>query len=107
MSRKRNYIFTTKNQSKKAIMATALGTISLAAVILSVFFTYKTREKAPMQYGSSLLLATIFSITGIVLSVLAIREKENYRFLPYVGMILNCLVMILNSFILFAGAYGL
>ncbi len=107
MSRKRNYIFTTKNQSKKAIMATALGLISLAAVILSIFFTYQQRAEAPVQYGSSLFLATIFAMTGIVLAFLSIREKESYRFFPYLGLVLNCLVVFINSFILFAGAYGL
>jgi hypothetical protein len=46
-------------------------------------------------------------MTGIVLAFLSIREKESYRFFPYFGLVINCLVVFINSFILFAGAYGL
>ena len=54
-----------------------------------------------------MLLALIFSLTGIVLGVLSKLEKDMFYFFSYLGIILNLLAVCAVSFILYAGAYGL
>ena len=104
--KKRSYIFTNKKHPPKAIMSTILGVISIATIILVVFLTYQADGVAKRQYGTSLLLAMIFSFTGIILGVLSKTEKDMFYLFSYLGILFNLLALAGISGILYAGAYG-
>lgn len=88
-------------------MSTILGMISISAIIIVIVLSFQTDGVAKRQYGTSVLLALIFSLTGIVLGVLSKLEKDMFYFFSYLGIILNLLAVCAVSFILYAGAYGL
>lgn len=88
-------------------MSTILGTISIAAIAIVIVLSFHADGVAKRQYGTTVLLALIFSLTGIVLGVLSKLEKDMFYFFSYLGIILNLLAVCAVSFILYAGAYGL
>ena len=104
MKKRKGYIFTTKRHSEKAIMATILGIISLAALSIVVFMAYLRSGEVPVGYGFTGLLATLFSIVGLCLGVVTFREKDYYRFFPVLGILLNLAALGSVSLILYAGA---
>uniref|UniRef100_UPI004055E803 DUF6142 family protein n=1 Tax=Acetatifactor sp. TaxID=1872090 RepID=UPI004055E803 len=100
---RRNYIFTNKKHSQRAIMSTILGIISTVSLGIVVYLTYRNGE-ATIGYGVTGLLATIFSIVGLILGVLTVRVKEYYRLFPWLGIILNLIALCSISFMLYFGS---
>lgn len=107
MFHKKGYIFTNKKNPERGIMSSILGIISMAAIYLSIYLTYLNKGSAPMQYGSVILLALIFAVTGLVLGILACMEKDIYKVFPVMGIVLNCLTVVAVGFILYIGVYGI
>jgi len=101
---KRNYIFTNKKHSLRAIMATILGIISLLSLIAAVYLAYLRGGETPTGYGVTGLLATLFSLTGLLLGIVTEREKEYYRLFPRLAIGLNFLALAGISLILYFGS---
>lgn len=102
--KKRNYIFTNKKNSERAIMATILGVISCVSLGIVVYLTYLNNGQAPAGYGVTGLLATIFSLTGLGLGIVTVREKNYYRLFPILGIVLNLAALAFVSLILYMGS---
>lgn len=103
MAKKRSFIFTNKRHSDKAIMGTILGLISIASLVIVMFLSYQKQGEVPMGYGLTGLLATIFSITGLVLGAITVKEKDNYPVFPWLAIILNGIVLTAIGILLYAG----
>ncbi len=84
-------------------MSVILGVISLAALVTAVFFAYRSGGEAAVKYGFTGVLATVFSLVGIVLGVLTACDRSYYRFFPVLGVVLNLLDLGCVSLILYAG----
>ena len=104
MKKRKKYIYTNRKNSNRAIMATILGIISLLSLWIVVFRTYQNRGEATVGYGITGLLATLFSLVGLVLGILTVRDKSYYKLFPVLGIILNFVVLALVSVILYVGA---
>ena len=96
----KKYIFTNKTFSQKAIMSVILGIIGIASIIISIAFTYSNGGYATLEYGGVVLLCLIYGFAGLILGILSKRE-------PDLGMVLNGVIIVMVSLILYAGAYGL
>jgi len=101
---KKNYIFTNKRHSNRAIMATILGIISLASLGIVLFMTYRSAGEAAVGFGFTGLLATVFSLIGLGLGIVTFRDKNYYRLFPVLGTILNLAALGGISLILYVGA---
>lgn len=102
--KKKNYIFTNKKNSNRAVMAVILGVISLASLGIVVFLSGLSGGSAKISYGFTGLLAAVFSLTGLLLGVVTIQNKDYYRLFPALGILLNLLALAVVSLILYAGA---
>ena len=102
--KKRNYIFTNKKNSDQAIMSMILGIISNISLGIVVYKTYLNNGEALGGYGVTGLLATIFSLIGLILGIMTVRDKQNYRLFPWLGTILNFLALVFVAFILYLGS---
>ena len=104
MKIRKNYIFTNKKNSKRAIMAVILGVISLVSLGTVVFLSGLSGGSAKISYGFTGLLAAVFSLVGLLLGVVTIQNKDYYRLFPSLGILLNFLALAAVSLILYAGA---
>lgn len=105
MSRKPGYIFTNKRHSDKAVMSTILGIISSLSLFAVLYLTYAQKGDAPMGYGVTGLLIAIFSMIGLVLGVVTVREKDRYKFFPCLGIFFNLLALLGIALVVYAGMY--
>ncbi len=106
MARK-GYIFTNKVESKKGILSTVFGVLSLVSLIVAVYLTFQNQGTAYVKYGVVGVLCLIFAIAGVVLGIMAKMEEDKFYLFAWLGIVLNLLTLAGISFILYAGAYGL
>jgi hypothetical protein len=105
--RKKNYIFTNKKHSNRAIMSTILGGISLVSLGIVTYLSYSQGGVMHGGYGVTGVLATIYSLIGLILGILTLREKDIYRIFPVLGTILNVVALGGVSFLLYPGRTNL
>lgn len=106
MAKKNSYMFTSKQHTRKGIMSTILGVISLATLVYAVVMSYLKAGDIPRQYGAAAMLVMIFAFIGIILGVVSKTERDKFFFFTYLGIALNVLALAVISVILYAGAYA-
>lgn len=106
MFKKSSFMFTTKEHTLKGIMATILGVISLVTIGYVVLDSYWNAGAVPLQYGAVAFLTMVFAFVGIILGVISKSERDKFYFFSYLGIVLNVLVLVALSVILYAGAYA-
>lgn len=105
MARKKSYMFTSKNHSLKSIMSVILGILSVGTLLSAVYLSYVKGGVSSERYGAAAVLASLFMIVGIGLSVYSLSERDTFKLFPVLGVILNFLALCIVSIILYAGAY--
>lgn len=103
MKRRKNYKFTNKKNTNGAVMAAVLGVISLVSLAAAVLAAYGNAGETAVKYGFVGLFAALFSLVGLVLGIVAVQDKDCYKFLPVLGILLNFLALALIALILYAG----
>lgn len=101
MARK-NYMFTNRRHSDKAVMGMILGIISLASMIAVIFLSYSKGGNVPEGYGFTGLFAVVFSVVGLALGITSMREKNQFLLFPVIGIILNGVALVLIGVLLYA-----
>ena len=102
--RKKNYIFTNKKHSDKAIMSMILGIISLVSMGIVTYLSYSQGGVMHGGYGVAGLLATIYSLVGLLLGIVTLRDKDIYRLFPVLGTVFNFVSLAGISFLLYLGS---
>ena len=105
MRKRKNYIFTNKKHSQKAIMSVILGIISVISLGMAVYLTYLKDGEAANGYGLTGLLAAVFSLVGLILGIITVGEKDYYKLFPWLGIFFNLIALGIVSIILYLGAY--
>ncbi len=87
--KRKNYIFTNRKHSLRAVMSTVLGLISNVSLGIVLYMTYLSGGNAPLSYGLTGLLAALYSTVGLILGMLTLREKDTFKMFPLLGTLLN------------------
>ena len=87
-------------------MSTILGVISLVTLVYTVVMSYLKAGDIPRQYGAAAMLVMIFAFVGIILAAISKTERDKFYLFSYIGIVLNVLVLVVISVILYAGAYA-
>ena len=101
--RRGRYIFTDKKHPWRGIFATLIGILAIGCIFLSVTLTYYSGVAASGNYAVGVLLSFVFAVTGLVMSVLAGRERDIYHLFPRMGAVLNVAAILCVAGILFLG----
>ncbi|MCM1100642.1 MAG: DUF6142 family protein [Clostridium sp.] len=97
--KRKNYIFTNRKHSERAIMSTILGLISNASMGIVLYLSYRNGGNVPASYGLTGLLATLFSLIGLIMGLFTMREKDTFKLFPGLGIFLNMVALIILMFL--------
>lgn len=86
---KRRYIFTDNVHPKKGILSFILSVIAAVALLSSVKAAFDAGGQADIKYGVAVLLAFAYSIAGLVLGILAMKQKKIFKIFPTLGIMVN------------------
>lgn len=103
LSGKAGYIFTDKKNPKWGIMSSILGLTATVSIGVAIHLAYLNRGTALMQYGAAVLLSVIYAVTGLVLGVRSLMQKDIFRFFPVAGILLNAFAFASGGFIMYLG----
>ena len=105
MSQKKNYMFTNRRHSEKAIMSTVFGVLCTVSLVIVVVLSYSRGGDVSAGYGFTGLFAAILSLVGMLLGVLALREADRFKLFGWLGILLNGVSLGAVSGILYAASY--
>lgn len=105
MLRKKGYIFTNKEHTKRGIMSAILGLLANITLGTAVYLSYLNQGAPSDRNTAAALLAVIYMTVGLVLGIWSATEKEKFKLFIILGIFLNALAFGMLSLILFAGAY--
>lgn len=74
-------------------MAAILGVISLASLGIVVYRSYLSAGEAEIGYGFTGFFALLFSLTGLVLGIVTVKDKGYYKLFPVLGVLTNFLAL--------------
>ncbi|MCR5626376.1 MAG: DUF6142 family protein [Lachnospiraceae bacterium] len=103
----RKYLFTSNSRSDKGIMASVFALISLVAFFASVYMVLKAGGEVPDRLGAVGFVSCIFSLAGLVTGVMALIEKDTFRFFPRFGFGGSLASLLLWGGVIYIGKVGL
>ena len=95
--------FTVKETKLSTIFAVSLGVISAITVLLLLYLTFLRGGEATLSYGLAGVLASVFSVIGLILSILCINDHYQPHTLGWVGLATNGVAAIAMAGILYLG----
>lgn len=103
MAKRKNYKFTNRRHSKKAVMSTFFGILSTLSLIAVIYMSYRIAGDSAVNYGFTGLLIALFSLTGIILGLLAVQEKDRYKVFAWIGLATSAVAFFGIGSILYIG----
>ncbi|HOO79894.1 MAG TPA: DUF6142 family protein [Lachnospiraceae bacterium] len=107
MSLLANYKFTKKKHPIKGVMSAILGVISLVSLLLAVYLSFQKKGAVEVRLAIASLLATIMAVAGVILGILGRLKKDQYYLFPIMGILINAVTLLLGTYIIYAGVYGI
>ena len=101
--RRGRFIFTDRKHPWRGVFSVLIGIMSLIAVAASVLLTYRSQEEATGPYAVGVILALVYALCGLIMGILAGRERDIYAFFPRTGIIVNSLALLCTGGILVLG----
>lgn len=86
-------------------MAAILGVISNLSLAAVLYLTYVQRGEAKPGYGVTGFLVAVFSMTGLMLGIYSVMQKDRYKFFPLAAIVLNTIAMLGIGLVVYAGMY--
>lgn len=95
--------FSVKETKLATIFGASLGIISVVAVLLILYLTFARGGEASVSYAFAGLLTSIFSVTGLVLSILCLNDHYQQHLLGWIGLLSNGVALLSMAGILYLG----
>lgn len=93
-------MFTNRRHPYIGIMSAILGIISLISLIYGIGSSYLLSGDVPMGFGAAVFLATLYSLVGWFMGVMAVRLPDCFRISGILGIVFNSAALIISGFLL-------
>ncbi len=82
------------------------GAISFLSFFIVIFIVLKSGGNAGSRLGAAGFVSWIFGISGVIIGIVSLIEKETFRFFPRLGTGLSLLMTVLWGGIIYVGITG-
>ena len=93
-------MFTNRRHPYIGIRSALLGVIALLSLLYGIGSSYLLGGEVSMGFGAAALLATLYSLVGWFLGVMAVRLPDCFRITGVTGIILNTITLVISGFLL-------
>lgn len=90
----KSFKFTDKVHPVKGILSFCFAVLGIITFLILSYVSYKAKGNASLYIGLFGVIALLFSVAGVVLSIMSMRQKDiHYRF-PIIGGVLCSALLI-------------
>ena len=97
--------FSVKETKLPTVFGVLLGIISICTVMVLLYLTFRNGGEASLSYAFAGLLASLFSVTGLVLSILCLNDHYQPHAFGWLGLLTNGLAVLSMAGILYLGMF--
>lgn len=97
--------FSVKETKLATMFGTSLGIISVVTVVLLLYLTFARGGEATLSFAFAGLLASLFSVTGLILSILCLTDHYQHHMIGWVGLVTNSIAVLSMAGILYLGMF--
>lgn len=98
-------MFSDRSHSKKGIISTILGVLSIGALIILAISSSLSGGNGSLLVGGLGIIALIVSFIGFTLGISSCKEDEVYYSYPVVGTSLNGIIFVIYIIIYLMGTF--
>lgn len=92
--KRRNYKFSDKTHPVFGLLSFGFGLAAFLIIIITSFLSFRAKGEGGILIGLLGFGAMLLSVSGVVLSIIALRGKEiHYRFPVMGGVLCGCLTL--------------
>ncbi len=96
-------MFTSRHYSLLSVVSAVMGVVVIVGLILAVTVAFNERAKPPVHLGGVGFFAMIGTLVGIICAICSLNERDIFKWVSYLGLILNILGCLLWILIVFWG----
>lgn len=97
--------FTVKETKLWSSFGTSLGIISVIAIVLLLYLTFINGGEASISYAFAGFLVCIFSVIGLILSILCLADDYQHHLSGWIGLVTNAASVLAMAGILYLGGF--
>lgn len=97
--------FSVKETKLPTLLGMCLGVISILTVLALLYLTFVHGGEATVSYAFAGLLASVFSVTGLVLSILCLNDHYQPHTIGWMGLWTNGIAVLAMAGILYLGMF--
>ena len=102
----RKYLFTSKKSSFKGMISVILSAFSLVLFLMVIYAVLKSGGNAGERMGAAGFMSLFFGISGAVVGIVSLAERDTFRLFPRLGTGISVLMIILWGGIIYVGFTG-
>ncbi|MCD7805767.1 MAG: hypothetical protein LUH19_00305 [Lachnospiraceae bacterium] len=100
---KRKFKYVVKTHKPSGILGLAFGLINVAGMALLIYRSFTMRGEATLSMGFAAFLMMIMSVTGLIMSLICISDREQFHGFGWIGFVCNLAVLVSLAWIFNAG----
>ena len=89
--RRRNYKFTEKYHSKRAIAAFAIAAVLLILYVVFVYLAYMGDGGLSTYFGSAGVMAMLLSVISFIVSITSFGDEDSFQMFPRLALFTSML----------------
>lgn len=97
--------FSVKETKLPTVFGIILGIISVLTVLVLLYLTFVRGGEATVSYAFAGLLASVFSVTGLILSILCLNDHYQPHTIGWMGLFTNGIAVLSMAGILYLGMF--
>lgn len=103
---RKNYNFSEKTHSKTGKIAVCLAAASFLVLMVCVIQAIRLKGQVSEVYGFACLIAFIFNVIGMIMSISSYKEEESLRLFMHLGVATNGVLLVLYLAMFINGLIG-
>lgn len=97
--------FTVKETKEWAAFGASLGIMSMIAIVVLLYLTFINGGQASISYAFAGFLVCVFSVLGLILSILCLADDYQHHLQGWIGLAANGTAVLLMAGILYLGGF--
>ena len=90
--KRKHYKFTKRKKSVRGSLALILAVGAILILAVTVMESFHKGGNGSVYLGSAGVLALLISVCALILAILAVKEEDTFKTVPYISLVCSVLI---------------